>query len=204
MSVCRCSRLLLFMLAALPAPIAQAQSGSGGQSRAEVVLAGGCYWGVEAVFRHVRGVFSATSGFATAAQESGDRRPAVEAVHLVYDPAKISYRQLLEIFFTVAHDPTQVDRQGPDVGPQYRSVVFVENTDQRGTVRGYLDSLRAARVFPRPIATEVATLVRFQVADNSHQNYAARHPDDPYIVINDRPKIEALRRRFPELYRRPE
>jgi peptide-methionine (S)-S-oxide reductase len=179
--------------------------GVGGQrpaSRAEVVLAGGCYWGTESVFRHVRGVTSVTSGFAIPATPDGARFEApAEAVRLTYDPTRITYRQLLDVFFSVAHDPTQVNRQGPDVGAEYRSVVFVDGDGERGVVRRYIDSLSAARVYPRPIATQIAALQSFQDADFSQQDYAARHPTDPYIVINDVPKVAALKRRFPQLYR---
>jgi peptide-methionine (S)-S-oxide reductase len=166
------------------------------------VLAGGCYWGVESVFRHVRGVRSATSGYAIPVPAAG-AGPArkVEAVRLVYDPSQISYRHLLDVFFSVVHDPTQLDRQGPDVGAEYRSMVFVASDRQRSVVRAYIDSLSAARVFPQPIVTEIAALGSFQPVDDSQQNYAARHPTDPYIVVNDGPKLEALRQRFPRLYR---
>ena len=171
-------------------------------SSAEAVLAGGCYWGVESVFRHVRGVESAISGFAISAAAPGGvaGRPA-EAVRISYDPSQLSYRQILDVFFSVVHDPTELNRQGPDVGPQYRSMVFVDGDGQRSVVRAYIDSLSAARVFPRPIVTEIAALGLFQVVDESQQNYAARHPTDRYIVVNDVPKLEALRRRFPGLYR---
>jgi peptide-methionine (S)-S-oxide reductase len=164
------------------------------------VLAGGCYWGVESVFRHVRGVRSATSGYALPA--SGRLLvQRVEAVRVVYDPSQISYQQILEVFFSVVHDPTELDRQGPDVGPEYRSMVFAEGDRDRQVVRAYIDSLSAAHVFPRPIVTEVAALRGFQVVEESQQDYAARHPTDPYIVANDAPKLDALRRRFPQLYR---
>jgi peptide-methionine (S)-S-oxide reductase len=171
-------------------------------SSAVVVLAGGCYWGVESVFRHVSGVRSATSGFAVPVPAAG-AGPAgyAEAVRIVYDPSKLSYRQILEVFFSVVHDPTEVDRQGPDVGPQYRSIVFVAGDSERTLARAYIDSLSAARTFPKPIVTEIAELRSFRVVDDSQQDYAARHPTDPYIVINDVPKLEALRRRFPRLFR---
>lgn len=169
---------------------------------AVAVLAGGCYWGVESVFRHVRGVRTATSGYATP-RAAGDSiaRPPVEAVRIVYDPSRISYRRLLEVFFTVAHNPTEVDRQGPDVGPEYRSVVFVAGAREQSIARGVMDSLGAARVFVQPVVTEIATLRSFQAVGPDQQNYAARHPTDPYIVANDAPKIRVLRFRFPTLYR---
>lgn len=170
------------------------------QSSSVAVLAGGCYWGVESVFRHLRGVMSATSGYALPASGSIFVQ-RVEAVRIVYDPSQISYRQILDVFFSVVHDPTELNRQGPDVGAEYRSVVFADGERQRQVVRAYIDSLSAARVFPRPIVTEIATLRAFQVVEESQQDYAARHPTDPYIVANDVPKVEALRRRFPRLYR---
>ncbi len=171
-------------------------------SSAEAVLAGGCYWGVESVFQHVRGVKSAISGYALPATAAGTAAEGpVEAVRISYNPSQISYRQILDVFFSVVHDPTELNRQGPDVGSEYRSVVFVDSDGQRRVVRAYIDSLSAARVFPRRIVTEIAALQSFRVVDDSQQDYAARHPTDPYIVINDVPKVEALHRRFPRLYR---
>lgn len=170
---------------------------------AEAVLAGGCYWGVESVFRHVRGVRSAISGYAIPATAAGSVAAGrVEAVRISYDPSQISYRQILEVFFSVVHDPTQLNRQGPDVGPEYRSMVFVDSDRQRGVVRAYIDSLTAAQVFPRRIVTEIGALQSFQAVDDSQQDYAARHPTDPYILINDVPKVKALQQRFPRLYRK--
>lgn len=167
-----------------------------------VVLAGGCYWGVQSVFRHVRGVREVTAGYAIPAPTAAGDAPApAEAVRLTYDPSQISYRQILELFFSLVHDPTQLDRQGPDVGAEYRSVVFVAGAAGRGLARAYIDSLTAARAFSRPIVTEIAALQSFQVVDESQQDYALKHPADPYIVTNDVPKVEALRRRFPRLYR---
>lgn len=180
-----------------------AAGGAGTTSNSSVaVLAGGCYWGVESVFRHVRGIESVTSGYALPVTAEGSRfaGPA-EAVRIEYDTSRISYRQLLDIFFSVVHDPTQLNRQGPDVGPSYRSIVFASSGQQRGMARSYIDSLSAARVFPRPIVTEISALRSFQPADASQQDYAARHPHSPYIVINDVPKVKALKKRFPALYR---
>jgi peptide-methionine (S)-S-oxide reductase len=197
--------LLLVAAAALISgsrPVARAASApQRTPSAAVAVLAGGCYWGVESVFRHVRGVRSATSGFALPARSGTSSVRRVEAVRIVYDPSRITFRQILDVFFRVVHDPTEMNRQGPDVGAEYRSMVFVDGERQRGVVRSYIDSLTAARVFPRPIATEIAALRGFQVVDDSQQDYANRHPDDPYIVTYDVPRIEALRRRFPRLYR---
>ena len=168
---------------------------------AVAVLAGGCYWGVESVFHHVRGIRSATSGYALPVPAGGRAAPPVEAVRLEYDPAQISFRRILDVFFSVVHDPTEVDRQGPDVGPEYRSMIFAAGDAQRAEARAAIDSLAAARVYPRPIATEIAALRVFQIVEPSQQDYAARHPDDPYIVTNDAPKLAALRRLFPRLYR---
>lgn len=166
--------------------------------RATVVLAGGCFWGVESVFRHVRGVESVVSGFAVPAA-GGDTNTA-EAVRLTYDPARLTYRQILTLFFSVVHDPTEGNRQGPDVGEEYRSVLFVGGARERTLAHAYVDSLAAAHVFPKPITTQVAALAAFHPAEAFHQDYAAKHPDDPYIVVNDRPKVAALRRKFPKLF----
>lgn len=166
------------------------------------VLAGGCYWGVESVFRHVRGVTSVTSGFAMPVRATTNDRPApAEAVRLEYNPSQISYHTILEIFFTVVHDPTQVNRQGPDVGPEYRSMIFAA-PPQQVAARAFIDSLTAAHVYARPIATRIAALESFEPADPSQQNYAETHPTSRYIVINDVPKLKALAQRFPSLYRR--
>ena len=172
------------------------------------VFAGGCFWGVEAVFRHVNGVKSAESGYAggTVAnpsyeQVSSGRTGHAESVRVVFDASRVSYSQLLGVFFTVAHDPTQRDRQGPDVGTQYRAAIFYVDDAQRQAALSYIDSLRGARKSRGAIVTQVVPLRAFYVAEDSHQDYLARHPDDPYIVYNDAPKLVALRNRFPELYR---
>jgi peptide-methionine (S)-S-oxide reductase len=159
---------------------------------ATAVFAGGCFWGVESVFEHLRGVRSVVSGY-TGGQ--------IEAVRVGYDPTEISYRELLQVFFLIAHDPTQRDRQGPDVGPEYRAVVYYGDEAQRDEIRRYLVELEAEHRFAKPIVTEVQPLGAFRVAEAFHQNYASRHPDDPYIVVNDLPKLERLRRGFPRLYR---
>ena len=166
------------------------------------VLAGGCYWGVESVFRHVRGVTSVTSGFAMPVPATPNERPGpAEAVRLEYNPSQISYHKILEIFFTVVHDPTQVNRQGPDVGPEYRSMIFTA-PPQQAAARAFIDSLTAAHVYTRPIATRIAALESFEPADPSQQNYAETHPNSRYVVINDVPKLKALAERFPSVYRR--
>lgn len=168
---------------------------------ATVVLAGGCYWGVESVFRHVRGMQSVVSGFATPTADGKAGAPApAEAVRLTYDPSQISYHQILDVFFSVVHDPTQLNRQGPDVGAEYRSLVFAGDAAERGAARSYLDSLTSAHVYPRPIVTQIVALQSFHAVDESQQDYAAKHPTAPYIVINDAPKLRALARRYPRLY----
>jgi len=186
---------------AFDAPLS-ASAGSG-----TMVVAGGCFWGVQAVFQHVKGVVSATSGYAggtaqTARYEivSSGRTGHAESVKVTYDPSRISYGQLLKIFFAVAHDPTQLNEQGPDVGPQYRSVVFAADDTQRRIATSYIEQLQAAKVFRRRIVTDVASSQTFYEAEAYHQDYFTRHPLDPYILVNDRPKVEALRRQFPELY----
>jgi len=202
MTIPRWAPALAIPLAAAIGPQATLADGAAtAPGRAVVVLAGGCYWGVESVFRHVRGVESVASGYATPAPPATASAGPAEAVRVTYDPARVSFRQILAVFFLVAHDPTQLNRQGPDVGPEYRSIAFAAGDRERRVVRAYMDSLTAARAFARPIVTQLATLRSFQPADDSQQDYAARHPTDPYIVINDIPKLDTLRRRFPRLYR---
>ncbi len=171
------------------------------------VFAGGCFWGVEAVFRHVRGVKSAVSGYAggdaaTAHYEivGSGRTGHAESVQVTYDPSQVSYGQLLQVFFSVAHDPTELNRQGPDVGPQYRSAIFTRNDAQMQVAKAYIAQLDAAHVFGRPVATVVTPLPAFYRAEDYHQNYLALHPDQPYIVYNDLPKLDALKERFPDRY----
>lgn len=177
------------------------------QGQATAVVAGGCFWGIEAVFKHVKGVTGATSGYSggsatTAHYEivgSGLTGHA-ESVEVRYDPAQITYGQLLRVFFSVAHDPTQLNRQGPDVGTQYRSAIFYANPEQQRIAQAYIAQLQAAKSFPQPIVTEVVPLKAFYSAEDYHQNYVVRHPENMYIVINDLPKIAALRTQFPDLY----
>jgi peptide-methionine (S)-S-oxide reductase len=172
------------------------------------VVAGGCFWGIQAVFQHVKGVKSATSGYAggekrTAEYEtvSTGRTGHAESVQITYDPSRISYGQLLKIFFSVAHDPTQLNRQGPDTGTQYRSVIFYSNDEQKRIAEAYIAQLDQAHVFPRQIVTQVVPLKAFYDAEAYHQNYATLHPEDPYIAFNDLPKIQHLKKQFPELYK---
>ena len=172
------------------------------------VFAGGCFWGVEAVFEHVKGVKSAESGYAggrVAAPSyeqvsTGDTGHA-ESVRVVYDPSQVTYGQLLQVFFSVAHDPTTLNRQGPDVGTQYRSAIFYRDAEQKRIAESYVAQLRAAKTFSRPIVTQIAPLTAFYMAEGYHQNYLVNHPYQPYIVINDKPKVEALKKQFAALYR---
>ena len=171
------------------------------------VFAGGCFWGVDAVFKHVKGVSDVVSGYAggnaaTAHYEQvsdGDTGHA-ESVRIHFNPAQVSYQQLLQVFFSVAHDPTQLNRQGPDAGSQYRSAIFYTSAEQQKIARSYIEQLTAARAFASPIVTQVVLLQQFYPAEDHHQNYLALHPSHPYIVINDMPKLERLRRQFPALY----
>lgn len=172
------------------------------------VLAGGCFWGVDAVFKHVKGVAEVESGYAggtaaTAHYEQVGRGTTghAEAVRVRFDPAQVSYQQLLQVFFSVAHDPTQLNRQGPDVGSQYRSAIFYTDPEQEKAAHGTIRQLTEKRTFPSAIVTEVAPLKAFYPAESYHQNYVALHPNQPYIVYNDLPKLEQLRKRFPDLYK---
>ena len=171
------------------------------------VFAGGCFWGVEAVFRHIKGVSSAVSGYAGGDVKSADYETVssgstghAESVKVTYDPARVTYGQLLKVIFSVAHDPTQLNRQGPDRGTQYRSAIFTTSDEQTRVARTYIEQLDRAKVFGRPIVTEVAALPAFHEAEAYHQNYAALHPTEPYIAINDLPKVAHLRQQFPDLY----
>jgi peptide-methionine (S)-S-oxide reductase len=172
------------------------------------VFAGGCFWGVEAVFEHVKGVKSAVSGYAGGVPanpsyedvSSGETGHA-ESVQVIYDPAQVSYGKLLQIFFSVAHDPTQLNRQGPDHGSQYRSAIFYRDAQQQKVAESYIQQMTNARTFSRPIVTQVAKLKAFYPAEAYHQDYLAHHPNQLYIVINDQPKVAALKKQFPEIYR---
>jgi len=191
---------------AIPGPTVDAAKAakSGEQT---VVVAGGCFWGIQAVFQHVKGVKSATSGYSggdpkTAQYEivSTGETGHAESVKITYDPAQITYGELLQVFFSVAHDPTQLNRQGPDDGTQYRSVVFYANNEQKKIAEAYIAQLDKAKVFSGSIVTQVVPLKEFYPAEAYHQNYATLHPDQPYIVYNDAPKVAHLRQEFPELY----
>lgn len=173
---------------------------------ATAVLAGGCFWGVEAVFEHVKGVKQVVSGYTggragDVSYQTVGRSGHAESVKIIYDPAQISYGQLLKVFFSVAHDPTQLNRQGPDSGPQYRSAIFYGDAEQKKIAHAYMAQLGEAKVFPAPIVTQLAPLRAFNTAERYHQDYAQRNPTDPYIVHNDAPKVVALKQQFPALYR---
>jgi peptide-methionine (S)-S-oxide reductase len=192
---------------AIPAPALDGSSGQ--EATSEVaVLAGGCFWGVQGVFQHVKGVSSAVSGYA-----GGDAKTAhyevvgrgstghAEAVRVTFDPRQISYGRILQIYFSAAHDPTQLNRQGPDVGTQYRSAIFPANPEQARIAKGYVDQLKQARVFEAAIVTKIELDRAFYPAEDYHQDFLTRNPTNAYIVINDLPKIEHLKRLFPDLYR---
>lgn len=170
------------------------------------VLAGGCFWGVEGVFQHVKGVRRVLSGYSggdapTSYEAVGTGRTGhAESVEILFDPKAISYGTILQIFFSVAHDPTQLNRQGPDFGPQYRSNIFAGDAEQRKIAEAYIAQLTQAKAFGRPIVTRVDPLKKFYKAEDYHQDYLTKHPHQPYIVINDLPKIAALKKLFPELY----
>ena len=188
---------------ALPPPALDVAPARAGLQTA--VFAGGCFWGVQAAFEHVSGVVKAVSGYAggqvpspTYEQVSSGATGHAESVRVTFDPARVSYGKLLQIFFSVALDPTQVDRQGPDRGTQYRSELFVDGPEQERTARAYVAQLEAARAFSRPIATRIDPAAPFYPAEAYHQDYLVRHPDAPYIVYNDLPKVRSLEMLFPE------
>ena len=173
-----------------------------------IVLAGGCFWGIEAVFEHIKGVTDAVSGYAGGTKEQADYETVstgttghAESVKVTFDPTKVSLEKLLQVFFSVAHDPTQLNRQGPDVGPQYRSAIFFADEEQARVARAYIDQLTKAKVYSRPIVTQVVKLQGFYAAEEYHQNFAERNPTYPYIVYNDAPKVANLKKQFPDLYR---
>jgi len=176
-------------------------------SEQTAVFAGGCFWGTQSVFERVKGVMKTTAGYAggsastaTYDQVTTETTGHAESVQVVYDSSKITYGQLLRIFFSVAHDPTQLNRQGPDEGTSYRSAIFYANDEQRRIATAYIAQLNAAKVFPKAIVTEVTPLKGFYPAEGYHQDYALHHPDDAYIQICDRPKISALKAQFPDLF----
>jgi peptide-methionine (S)-S-oxide reductase len=190
----------------LPPPAADERMD--GPATRTAVFAGGCFWGVQGVFQHVEGVTSAVSGYAggeasTAQYEKvgTGRTGHAESVKVTYDPRKVSFGTLMQIYFTVAHDPTELNRQGPDVGPQYRSTIFATDDDQAQLAKAYIDQLDKAKLFEHRIATTIERGKAFYPAENYHQDYLTLHPRQPYIVIHDLPKIENLMRMFPDRYR---
>jgi peptide-methionine (S)-S-oxide reductase len=192
---------------ALPAPALEEQAGPAATSEV-AILAGGCFWGVQGVFQHVKGVISAVSGYA-----GGDKKTAqykivssgitahAESVRVTFDPRRVSYGRILQIYFSVAHDPTQLNRQGPDAGTQYRSAIFPVNGEQARVAKAYIEQLNQAHVFGAAIVTSIDPAGGFYPAEDYHQDFLMRNPDYPYIVINDLPKIANLKRLFPENYR---
>jgi len=191
----------------VPAPASDAAlAQSPGKQTA--VFAGGCFWGTQSVFERVKGVLDTTAGYsggsastATYEQVGQENTGHAESVKVVYDPSKITYGQLLRIFFSVVHDPTQLNRQGPDVGTSYRSVIFYANEEQHKIGEAYIAQLDAAKVFPKPIVTQVVPLKAFYDAESYHQDYALYHPENPYIQVCDKPKVDALKQQFPELFK---
>jgi len=172
------------------------------------VFAGGCFWGIQAVFQHVKGVDKATSGYSGGEKKTAEYELVstgetghAESVQVVYDPSQVTYGQLLRVFFSVAHDPTQLNRQGPDSGTQYRSVIFYASDDQKRVADAYITQLNQAKVYSAPIVTQVVPLKAFYPAEAYHQDYATLHPDQPYIMYNDAPKVAHLKQELPDLYK---
>jgi len=191
---------------ALP-PVADDARLATSKGQQTAVFAGGCFWGIQAVFQHVRGVVKATSGYSGGEKKTAEYEMVstgetghAESVQVVYDPAQVTYGQLLRVFFSVGHDPTQLNRQGPDVGTQYRSVIFYASDEQKQIAESYITQLNKAKVFSSPIVTQVVPLRAFYPAEAYHQDYAAHHPNQPYIVYNDAPKVAHLKEEFPDLY----
>jgi peptide-methionine (S)-S-oxide reductase len=188
----------------IPAPAVDAQNASGIQT---AVLAGGCFWGVQGVFQHTKGVVNAVSGYSGGSQMNADYHMVstgttghAESVEIKFDPRKISYGKILQIFFSVAHDPTQLNRQGPDTGTQYRSAIFTTNDEQKKVADAYIAQLNAAKVYGKPIVTKVGPLQAFFAAEAYHQDYLTLHPNQPYIAYNDIPKVENLKKIFAQDY----
>jgi len=192
---------------AIPQPAEMSRPVAGAATQT-IVLAGGCFWGIEAVYEHIKGVTEAVSGYAGGTKAQADYETVssgstghAEAVRVTYDPSKVSLEKLLQVFFSVAHDPTQLNRQGPDVGPQYRSAIFFANEEQSRVAKAYVDQLSKAKVYPRPIVTQLVKLDGFYAAEEYHQDFAEKNPTYPYIVYHDKPKVDNLKQQFPELYR---
>ena len=189
----------------LPAPVVDEQATAA--KRETAVFAGGCFWGVQAVFQRLKGVTDTTAGYsggtadtATYSQVSSESTSHAESVKVVYDPSRITYGTLLRIFFSVVHDPTQLNRQGPDVGTSYRSAIFFTSPEQQKVAAAYIAQLEVAKVFPKPIVTQVVPLKGFYNGEDYHQDYAEKNPNNPYIQVCDVPKVAALKEQFPELF----
>ncbi len=194
--------------AAAPSPAAVVAAVPTSKGEQTAVFAGGCFWGLEAVFEHVKGVSNVTSGYSGGAAKTANydavgtgKTGHAEAVKITFNSSKVSYEQLLKVFFAVAHDPTELNRQGPDTGTQYRSAIFYANDEQKRTAQSFIDKLTADKVFAKPIVTQVVALKNYYPAEDYHQDYLAQHPNEPYIVVHDKPKVENLRKQFPDLYR---
>ncbi len=192
----------------IPAPAMDAPKAAANAGLQTVVLAGGCFWGVQAVFQHVKGVSQAVSGYAGGTKETAiyevvglGRSGHAESVQVTFDPRQISIGRILQIYFSVAHDPTQLNRQGPDSGPQYRSAIFYQDDSQKSIAQAYIAQLDKAGVFKRPIVTQINQLTGFYPAEAYHQDYATLHPSSPYIAFNDLPKVDNLQRVFGDIYR---
>ncbi|WP_254975307.1 peptide-methionine (S)-S-oxide reductase MsrA [Cyanobium sp. Lug-B] len=192
----------------LPNPVLAESPAGTPAGTATAVLAGGCFWGMEAVFEHVKGVREVVTGYAGGTADTADYERVsngntghAEGIRITYHPARVSYGQLLKVFFAVAHDPTQLNRQGPDVGSQYRSAIFPTNPEQRRVAAGYIAQLNRSGVFTEPIATTVETWRGFTPAEAYHQDFVARNPTHPYVVFHDKPKLARLEAEFPGLYR---
>ena len=210
-----CAMLALFALPAcadqapkaIPAPLVdEAHSAATSET---AVLAGGCFWGQQGVFEHVNGVIKVVAGYSGGSKETAtyplvttETTGHAESVQITFDPKQISYGRILQIYFSVAHDPTQLNRQGPDEGTQYRSEIFYSNDEQKHIAESYISQLQNAKSFRDPIVTQVVPLQAFYVAEGYHQNYATLHPNNPYIVFNDAPKVAHLRKQFPNLYKK--
>lgn len=193
--------------AAFPKPALDAPLASE-KSQETAVVSGGCFWGIQGVFQHVKGVISATSGYSGGAADTANYEDVstgstghAESVKIFFDASKISYGQILMVFFSVGHNPTELDYQGPDYGTQYRSSIFYSSEQQKKIAENYIAQLGASKIYSQPIVTKVVPLQAFFPAENYHQNYLKLHPYEPYIVINDLPKISSLKNEFPELYR---
>jgi len=200
-------RYLLSICACLLLGLGSIVNAAAAPTEQTAVFAGGCFWGVDAVFKHVKGVTEVVSGYAggnadTAHYEqvSEGNTGHAESVRVRFDRARVSYQQLLQVFFSVAHDPTELNRQGPDVGSQYRSAIFYASAEQQKTAQAYIQQLSATRTFSAPIVTQVVPLQQFYPAEDYHQNFLALHPNKPYIMMYDQPKLEQLRKKFPALY----